>query len=475
MATNGMIAARHARRWQTLSRRQILLAVALVLGLSGVLALVAITRSTADHALPHGQATATIPRAPDDSPVPTVEPLELDASHPDEARQLNAEIPFSTAPNPAARPFQFKGDVIGLARATDCLASAMIYEAGDDTKGQRAVGQVVLNRLRHPAFPKTVCGVVFQGQERATGCQFTFTCDGAMARRPSAAAWERARGNASRMLAGDVFTPVGHSTHYHTDWVMPYWSKSLDKVTAVDTHLFFRWQGWWGTPGAFARQLSIPAEPAIAKLAALSPVHKDDGEALLADALPGSLINDGVGPTAISAADIGKRIGPGRLAAVEAGGTGFVMTLEPGGDPVRYAEAAARLCAGREQCRLLAWTSAKATPRSFPVAETSLASMSFSYLRNKESGIERILYNCDEFPTVPRVKCMVHRTPTGPAPKLLADEQSDKGRVSLPAGARLVADIQRGELVPLKREDAAMFVARQEPSAATRSGGQAEE
>src|SRR5690606_750773 len=111
-----------------------------------------------------------------------------------------------------ARPFHYTGGEAALARATDCLAAAMIYEAGDDAVGERAVGQVVLNRLRHPAFPKTVCGVVFQGQERATGCQFTFTCDGAMARRPSAAAWERARGLASGMLAGDVYKPVGTST-----------------------------------------------------------------------------------------------------------------------------------------------------------------------------------------------------------------------------------------------------------------------
>src|SRR5690606_26415715 len=136
------------------------------------------------------------------------------------------------------------------------------------------------------AFPDAVCDVVFQGQERATGCQFTFTCDGAMARRPSSAAWERARGVAGGMLAGDVFSPVGHSTHYHTDWVMPYWSKSLDKVTAVDTHLVCRWRGWWGTPAAVARRMSIAAEPAIATLAGLSPARGNDAEALrLADAL----------------------------------------------------------------------------------------------------------------------------------------------------------------------------------------------
>ncbi|MGJ3626051.1 cell wall hydrolase [Sphingomonas sp. MMS24-JH45] len=85
--------------------------------------------------------------------------------------------------------------------------------------------QVVLNRLRHPAFPKTVCGVVFQGAERSTGCQFTFTCDGALARQPSPLAWDRARKVAAAALAGAVYRPVGYATHYHTDWVVPYWSE----------------------------------------------------------------------------------------------------------------------------------------------------------------------------------------------------------------------------------------------------------
>src|SRR3546814_8953065 len=78
------------------------------------------------------------------------------------------------------------------------MAAAMLYEAGDDSKCQLAVGQVVINRVRHPAFPKSICEVVFQGSDRATGCQFTFTCDGALARRYSDAAWKRAQDNASR-------------------------------------------------------------------------------------------------------------------------------------------------------------------------------------------------------------------------------------------------------------------------------------
>eukprot|EP01035_Chromulina_nebulosa_P041252 gene41252-55797_t len=102
--------------------------------------------------------------------LPPVEPVAFEDMSLDDARAYNASIPFVGGPNPAARPFKFVGSDEQRARARDCLAVAMLYEAGDDSVGQRAVAQVVINRARHPAFPKTICGVVFQGSERSTGC-----------------------------------------------------------------------------------------------------------------------------------------------------------------------------------------------------------------------------------------------------------------------------------------------------------------
>ena len=122
---------------------------------------------------------------------------------------INAAVPVSTLPNPAARPFGIAfATPADRLRAVECLTAAVYYEAAvESTAGQQAVAQVVLNRVRHPAYPRTVCGVVFQGQERATGCQFTFTCDGALRRTPSAAGWARARRVAEEALAGKVFAP----------------------------------------------------------------------------------------------------------------------------------------------------------------------------------------------------------------------------------------------------------------------------
>jgi hypothetical protein len=113
------------------------------------------------------------------------------------------------------------------------------------------VAQEVLNRMRHPAFPKTVCGVVFQGADRKTGCQFTFTCDGALGRKPDDAAWARARKVAEAALNGYVMKKVGNATHYHADYVAPYWSPTLVKVAVVGQHIFYRWTGGAGLPPAF--------------------------------------------------------------------------------------------------------------------------------------------------------------------------------------------------------------------------------
>ena len=153
----------------------------------------------------------------------------------------------------AARPFQFTAlDATSRERAEKCLAEAVYYEAGSENEdGQRAVAQVVLNRVRHAAFPHSVCGVVYQGSERTTGCQFTFTCDGSLARVPSHAGWRRAMEVAQRALAGDVFAPVGHATHYHASWMVPYWAPSVAMVGRIGGHVFYSWKGAAGSAGAF--------------------------------------------------------------------------------------------------------------------------------------------------------------------------------------------------------------------------------
>jgi len=201
----------------------------------------------------------------------TLAPNELRAVTMDEARAFNAVLPFSTLPIQAARPFIMPPEnLVDYSRALDCLTAAVYYEAASETPvGQAAVAQVVINRMRHPAFPKTICGVIFQGQERTTGCQFSFTCDGAIARVPTADGWARARSVAGAALNGTVQAQVGMATHYHTDWVAPYWAERLVKMRQIDTHIFYRWTGGWGLPAAFSG-VHRGEEPVITKLAALA-------------------------------------------------------------------------------------------------------------------------------------------------------------------------------------------------------------
>ncbi|WEK42094.1 MAG: cell wall hydrolase [Candidatus Sphingomonas colombiensis] len=157
-----------------------------------------------------------------------------------QARAANAAIPFVPGKLMPARPFHFNGGPAAREQAIQCLATAALYEAGNDKPGQKAVMQVVLNRVRRAGYPKTVCGVVYQGAARTTGCQFSFTCDGSRTRRPERAGWTAARHAARRALSGYVFRAVGMSTHYHADWIVPYWIGSLDKIARVESHIFYR-------------------------------------------------------------------------------------------------------------------------------------------------------------------------------------------------------------------------------------------
>ena len=196
---------------------------------------------------------------------------------PETALELNAHIPIAGGPNPAARPFLFgKSSAETRARALECLTSAIYYEAAQEpTDGQRGVAQVVLNRVRHPAFPNSVCGVVYEGSTRATGCQFTFTCDGSMAYRPIPALWHRARKVAAEALDGLVYAPVGYATHYHANYVVPYWASSLTKTAVEGAHIFYRWQGGWGRPAAFSDRWSgLEGDPQALRSIALSTPHR---------------------------------------------------------------------------------------------------------------------------------------------------------------------------------------------------------
>lgn len=159
------------------------------------------------------------------------------------ARALDDLRSFDTAHLDAAR---------AAARERRCLSEAIFYEARSERfAGQAAVAEVVLNRVRHRAYPDTVCGVVYQGSERVTGCQFTFTCDGSLERAPYGRTWEKAQLVAEHALMGFAQPVTRRATHYHTTEVDPIWNQSLVRTRRIGAHIFYRF------PNRSERQLLI--------------------------------------------------------------------------------------------------------------------------------------------------------------------------------------------------------------------------
>ena len=218
-----------------------------------------------------------------DSVVPTAEGADAVAR--------NALLPVSALPVEAARPFIMPTlTVVQATNAQRCLTQAIYYEAATESDaGKAAVAQVILNRMKHPAYPNTVCGVIYQGSSRP-GCQFSFACDGSMRRPPVAALWRRSAEIARAALSGHVEVSVGMATHYHANYVLPRWAPKLTKIEQIGAHIFYRWPGSWGKPGAFS-----DAYAGAELIPAFSQLYQ--GGAAAADTLPGEAIAvEGVPP-----------------------------------------------------------------------------------------------------------------------------------------------------------------------------------
>lgn len=212
----------------------------------------------------------------------------------DEARLINGYKLASPIAMETAKPFKISGPPLERDKALRCLTQAVYFEAGfEPVEGQQAVAQTVLNRMRHPGYPKSICGVVYEGAARGTGCQFSFTCDGSLTREISPVIWDNAQIIAKRALAGFVMKDVGTATHYHANYVYPYWAPTLVKLKTVGAHIFYRWTGPSGQVAAFRGKYSA---------------HEDVSAEILM----------GADPRTLEAAP------PGSLAALAAGGAGLI-------------------------------------------------------------------------------------------------------------------------------------------------------
>lgn len=155
-------------------------------------------------------------------------PLMRDVAMTDEFMRIKPDL-FKTA--------KFK------AQEHRCLAEAVYYEARSETKsGQKAVAEVVQNRVKSKHYPNTICGVVYQGAQRTTGCQFSFACDGSTMKEPRGKHWKRAQDVATLMMTGGVTPFTERSTHYHTVAINPHWSGNLRATKQIGYHKFYRFK-----------------------------------------------------------------------------------------------------------------------------------------------------------------------------------------------------------------------------------------
>lgn len=177
----------------------------------------------------------------------------------------------------------FKPEHLKRAEALDaeaeCMAQAIYYESRNEPlAGQLAVAEVISNRMRDHRYPDTACGVVFQGSTRTTGCQFTFTCDGALGRKPKGTAWEQAKEIAAHVLMNLAEDRTGGATHYHATYVDPVWSAGLIRTDKIGLHVFYRFPR--GSEWAQVRSASASRSAAAPVLTAAAEKQDRDAAAL---------------------------------------------------------------------------------------------------------------------------------------------------------------------------------------------------
>lgn len=315
---------------------------------------------------------------------------------PGRALVSNASVPPEQAvahARPYANPM-----LVGnaLDRAVDCLAAAVWYEAGDHVAAQRAVAQIVLNRARHPSFPHSICGVVFENAA-SSQCQFPATCaaiiNGAL---PGPAEWARARAVARAAIGGAVEPAVGLATHYHRASLVPVWRDAMVKLGGEDGLLFYRWPGYWGSTAAYGDNLLSANEPRIAAMVRLSAAHAPTGPAPVAEPgeTPGHLTE--------RRDEALRLLSPGhsdiRHSANDAV-TRIELLRDTSAEPANDLRRALALCHGRNRCLVYARPGTASRP-----------ALGFLYMTDHRHGPATGWWNCAATPAADRKHCLPSRS-----------------------------------------------------------------
>ena len=348
-------------------------------------------------------ASAAEPRKVRVEPPKIIPPLVLDPAKPLSMLTLPELAqtllgPIKPTDFKSAKPFFFSGASDDRGMATDCLAAAAWYEAGTDAVSQRSVIQVVLNRVRHPSFPKSVCGVVFQGSERRTGCQFTFTCDGSLQRRtPSPESWRLARVRASAALDGSVDHSVLQATHYHANYVVPWWSSKLERLAVVGAHIFYRWPGsrgqfqntpQWQPEFKPGRPLDPDADAAlISATGGIDPAKTGNAAGSPARIVPDPRIFDNLAPSA--------PLNPA-----------IMLAIDPAEVNGRWALAAMNACAGKADCQVLAYGDPSLLAKNRTASTGKRDRPLFLFIRDQQSRMTITMWDCERAERSNAGQCM---------------------------------------------------------------------
>lgn len=317
----------------------------------------------------------------------------------------------------SATPFIYSGMQDERGRALECLAAAAWYEAGDDAVSQSSVIQVILNRVRHASFPNSICGVVFQGSDRVTGCQFTFTCDGSLLRRkPPAPAWERAKKLANAALLGAVDTSVMQATHYHADYVSPWWSSKLRQLSQVGRHIFYRWPG---KRGVLPISSKYTGDAAFETFSLIERRPAETVELVQTEQVAASISE--VRLIALPEVTIGTHVSVGGIVQGEIS-PAIIMKFDLAERNGRWAMSALDKCAGRKGCQVLGYESSEEVGRNRITKAAERARPLFLFIRDAATGMDIALWDCERVERPNAAQCMPEQ---GPALLQLMKERSD--------------------------------------------------
>ena len=194
------------------------------------------TLSGATPAVPRAVALgSTTPAAADDLPI-EISVIALPRI------QSNSSLVARVA-RPITQPdYASLIDTDRAAREQRCLAEAIYFEARSEPEaGQAAVAQVVLNRVNSGLYPSTVCGVVYQNRNRHLACQFSFACEDRSLRITEPDSWRQAVRVARQVTDGTTYlADIGDATHYHANYVRPFWAKRLKRMDRIGHHIFYK-------------------------------------------------------------------------------------------------------------------------------------------------------------------------------------------------------------------------------------------